>query len=104
MDVVETISLWLEQYSGLIAIISGVGLLTLLSSVMNKPKANAPSVSSSRMADVKASIKKQEPVVEHPVETPADITDQAETAVADEVQESATKEAELSGKKTISTA
>lgn len=96
MDVVETISLWLEQYSGLIAIISGVGLLTLLSSVMNKPKANEPSVSSSRMADVKASIKKQEPVVEHPVETPADITDQAETAVADEVQEFATKEAELS--------
>ena len=101
MDVVETISLWLEQYSGLIAIISGVGLLTLLSSVMNKPKANAPSVSPSRMADVKASIKKQEPVVEHPVETPVVITDQAETVVADEVQILLLKRPNFPSKKTI---
>ena len=74
MDVVETISLWLEQYSGLIAILSGIGLLTLLSSVMNKPKASEPSVSSSRMADVKASIKKQD-------STPAAANNQADKDV-----------------------
>ncbi len=54
MDIVSTS---LEQYSGMVALISGVGLLFLIAGMMGKSKNTGQSVSASRVADVKASIK-----------------------------------------------